>query len=332
VLISIPVFKTVESAIKILQSGVAAGMIGSKASDTNLYISNTYATDTDFGVGGKSITLTTAGNVGIGTTNPTTALDVSGSINASINITSSGKVISSGLGFYGSWSPTYLQGIWSIGSGYAPVVADNYGNMYGIGYDAGINGGTTGAKFQSHEITFIGNGTVYGAISLMGQGYLAHSLGIGDLPTSPVKLYVSGGWIGSTTLAGTGTRALYSTSIGTITNTASDRRLKKNVEPISYGLAEVLKMKPIFYQWLDEKTMGGQKEVGFIAQDVRALIPEVVGTNSDKMLSLDYPKLTAVLAKSIQELNAKVDTLEQKAEIQQKQIDALKKAVEGLKK
>ena len=108
-------------------------------------------------------------------------------------------------------------------------------------------------------------------------------------------------------LAGTGNRAVYSDPGGNLTNTASDRRLKSDIAPIRYGLADVLRLNPVSFQWKDPK-LGGQREIGLIAQDVQAIIPEVIGRNADDMLSIDYPKLIAVLISAIKELNAKLET------------------------
>ena len=107
-------------------------------------------------------------------------------------------------------------------------------------------------------------------------------------------------------LAGTGNRAVYSDPGGNLTNTASDRRLKSDIAPIRYGLADVLLLTPVFFRWKDPK-LGGQTEIGLIAQDVVSIIPEVVGRNVDGLLSLDYPKLIAVLINAIKELNTKLE-------------------------
>jgi hypothetical protein len=69
-------------------------------------------------------------------------------------------------------------------------------------------------------------------------------------------------------------------------------------------------MNPIMFQWKNTEKMGEQKEIGFIAQEMEEIIPEVIGTNSDGLKSLDYPKLVAVLCKAIQELSDKNDILE----------------------
>jgi hypothetical protein len=63
------------NSLGIWQAGIASGEFGVKASDSNLYITNTYSQA--LGTASHSITLTNAGNVGIGTTSPAYKLDVS---------------------------------------------------------------------------------------------------------------------------------------------------------------------------------------------------------------------------------------------------------------
>lgn len=115
-------------------------------------------------------------------------------------------------------------------------------------------------------------------------------------------------YIGS--LQGSGTRAVYSTQQGLLTNTASDENLKTNITSLDQGLSAVLALNPVSYTWKDTATFGTQTEIGFLAQQVQKIVPEVVGQNADGSLSLDYPKLTAVLVKSIHELEARVAALE----------------------
>lgn len=112
-----------------------------------------------------------------------------------------------------------------------------------------------------------------------------------------------------TALTGTGNRLVYSDANGQLTNTASDLTLKTNIEPITYGLNAILQLNPISFNWKDHVRFGKQREIGFGAQEVKQVIPEVIGINSDDTLSLDYPKLTAALTKAIQELSGKLDSL-----------------------
>jgi hypothetical protein len=111
-------------------------------------------------------------------------------------------------------------------------------------------------------------------------------------------------------LAGTGNRAVYSTSGGSLTNSSSDLSLKTNIEELLYGINAVKQLNPVSFNWKDTEKLGAQKEIGFIAQDVQQVVPEVVGTNSDSTLSLDYPKMVAVLTKAVQEQQTLIDRLE----------------------
>jgi hypothetical protein len=111
-------------------------------------------------------------------------------------------------------------------------------------------------------------------------------------------------------LQGSGNRAVYSTSAGALTNSASDETLKTNIVTLDRGLSAVLELNPVTFNWIDTVNFGTQTEIGFLAQQVLPIIPEVVSQNADGTLSLDYPKLTAVLVKSIHELTARVEALE----------------------
>jgi len=103
--------------------------------------------------------------------------------------------------------------------------------------------------------------------------------------------------------------------------TYSDGRLKTDRETIPYGLDEINKLKPQRYK----KQSGGfdkdgnmvlednkKTEIGFIAQEVKEIIPELVKDidESESFYSLNDGKIVAVLVKAVQELSAKVEALE----------------------
>ena len=113
-------------------------------------------------------------------------------------------------------------------------------------------------------------------------------------------------------LTGSGNRAVYSTSDGTLTNSSSDKSMKKNTARLSDTLALVESLEPISYYWRDkhQKKLGSQREIGLIAQDVQKYLPEVVEENGDGTLSLDYSRLSVVLIGAVQELSARVRSLE----------------------
>ena len=86
---------------------------------------------------------------------------------------------------------------------------------------------------------------------------------------------------------------------------ASDARLKKNIVDIKYGLADVLRLQPRSYQM---NSVEGDF-VGFVAQELQGVIPEVVSGDPEKQLGVDYGSLVAVAFKAIQEQQALITAL-----------------------
>jgi len=76
----------------------------------------------------------------------------------------------------------------------------------------------------------------------------------------------------------------------------SDRRLKSNIQPLTLRGD----LKPMTYE------KDGKQSIGFIAQDVQELYPELVKGEGEEMLSLNYGQLTAVLYAEILELKNKI--------------------------
>ena len=106
---------------------------------------------------------------------------------------------------------------------------------------------------------------------------------------------------------------------GSYTN-ASDYRIKENVVGLDDGaLASVLALRPVKYRIkkIEGDEQENRTEIGFIAHEVQEHIPEVVigekdavdGGGNEQHQGVDYAKLTAVLAKAIQEQQAIIETL-----------------------
>ena len=106
---------------------------------------------------------------------------------------------------------------------------------------------------------------------------------------------------------------------------SSDVRIKKNIQDTRYGLSTVMQLRPVDYTLISSDL----KQVGFIAQEVNKLVPEVItGVEGDlekgEILGITYANLVAVLTKAIQEQQLQI-------EAQQKKIDYLIKLVENQK-
>jgi len=99
-------------------------------------------------------------------------------------------------------------------------------------------------------------------------------------------------------------RGSFANSTG-VYSSVSDKRLKKLIEPIQYGLNDVLKFKPVSYFMENQNQDVDKRNLGFIAQDLEYIIPEIVNvpSTSNAVYSLQYTTIIPILIKAIQELN-----------------------------
>jgi hypothetical protein len=116
------------------------------------------------------------------------------------------------------------------------------------------------------------------------------------------------------------------------TTVYSDARLKRNIVNLdeSTGLNAVLKLRPVSYYWKDKTNSDQSMQYGFIAQDTQKVLPRLVHELNDGTLSLNYNGLFAPIVKAIQEQQEQINSIEKRE--YQKQLDALKKEIDTLKK
>jgi hypothetical protein len=94
----------------------------------------------------------------------------------------------------------------------------------------------------------------------------------------------------------------------------SDKNLKQNIVNIDNSLDKVSKLNGVYYNWTKEaleknKHLVDEKEVGVIAQDVEAVLPELVATREDGTKAVRYERLCAVLIESVKELKKELEKL-----------------------
>lgn len=106
-------------------------------------------------------------------------------------------------------------------------------------------------------------------------------------------------------------------------NQSSDKRLKKDIQPLTSALDKVMKMKPVSYHWIKDD---GNTHLGFLAQELEQVLPEVVRKPESKrtftdgrtpptgedMYAVNYSEIIPVLVKAIQEQQIQIKTLEEK--------------------
>jgi len=90
----------------------------------------------------------------------------------------------------------------------------------------------------------------------------------------------------------------------------SDERYKENIKPIESALDKVEKLQGVTFDWKESDSILDIKEdIGFIAQDVQKVVPELVRENEDGKLSLRYQGITPILLEAIKELKAEIEEL-----------------------
>jgi hypothetical protein len=198
----------------------------------------------------------------------------------------------------------------AAGRFYVGGATDLVGNSYlGTTGDIqiGASSGLTGNTYYDTAWKYAANG--YGTAVTYSTGNINfltapnNASGAAAAATMTTRLTVNnGGNVTVANLAGSGNRAVYSDASGNLTNTSSDGTLKTDVEDIRAPLRMALGLRPVTFRWKDVLRFGPQREVGFIAQEVMQVVPEVVATNSDGTYTLDYAKLVAVVVGAVQEL------------------------------
>jgi hypothetical protein len=132
-------------------------------------------------------------------------------------------------------------------------------------------------------------------ITILENGYI----GMGNI-TPSTRLYVNGD-ITANSVAGT-----------------SDVRFKQNIHTVTNALEKVKALRGVYFNWnqkaFPEKEFGAQNELGFIAQEVEKVVPEIVTKDKSKeeYRSVKYDKLVALLVEAIKEQQKQIDSLNSK--------------------
>jgi hypothetical protein len=115
----------------------------------------------------------------------------------------------------------------------------------------------------------------------------------------------------------------------------SDRRWKENIRKLPYGLQMVMQLQPVDYTRKNSDSK--KREMGFIAQDLEAVVTQVGYTDQgfltkddDGYLSVRYNDFIPLLTKAIQEQQDILDTQSIKLNTLENQMSALSKRMESL--
>jgi trimeric autotransporter adhesin len=264
------------------------------------------------------------GNVGIGTTSPSQTFSVQGNVSmygSPLTIPGSQLVAGAITLTGGSANPTQNQ----IGG---PVNINGGVGWGGLGVGGAVNitgGANTSVGGAGGSVVILGGSAPSGTAGNVLLATTRGLVGIGtSSPYSALTIWgpdTSGNTAPFTISNSASTTELQvfdngnATLAGTLTQN-SDQRLKTNVQTLNASdtLALIDQLNPVTFNWIDP-SQGSSTQVGFIAQQVQTIFPQLVSTTSataltpDGTLGLNYIGLISPVVSAIQELSSEVQNL-----------------------
>jgi len=134
-----------------------------------------------------------------------------------------------------------------------------------------------------------------------GEG-IAHTISIGQSVATSASPTFAGLTINGAITATGDITAYYS----------SDKRYKNNIQPIENALAKVRTLNGVTWEWNDDvnEVTKAAPKTGLIAQEVQAVLPEVVKEKEDGYLGLDYAKMMGLMVEAIKEQQIQIEKLQ----------------------
>jgi len=200
------------------------------------------------------------------------------------------------------------------------------GNQYTVSFHALTNS----MSHLGHTANLHTGGSYYSNIYNAPAGWdMQFTVVVGTPASGPQDIVISNdGRVGIRTAAPTYTLHVNGSVAGTSAYTnISDRRYKKDIQPLDNALEKILQLDGVSFDWRQEEfpkmNFSKGREIGFIAQDLKMVIPEIVNLDKGGYHSVEYANLVPVLVEAVKTLSGKLSLSDQKIEQQSAQISAL---------
>jgi hypothetical protein len=258
---------------------------------------------------GNTYLANTSGNVGIGTSSPVSLLQVGSTATSNTALTvASANNTAAQINLLGDLDATFGTNLKYEGNGnYFAVSLNNAGTL------------TERMRIDSNgRVQINDTATIPGftaKLTITSPTNSESNITLKDTGTT----YAAGTqFISFVNSSNTATGSIQHTAVTTVAYaTTSDARLKENIADAPSSLDKIAQAKVRSFDWKEDKH---HTDYGFIAQELYEVYPDAVckGDDSDEITNpketwqVDYGRLTPLLLKAIQELNAKVTALESK--------------------
>ncbi|WP_353779463.1 tail fiber domain-containing protein [Winogradskyella sp. 3972H.M.0a.05] len=278
----------------------------------------------NIGIGTAALILSETGSENIGIGSNSGRNNISGNQNSFIGIRSGYNNEGSGnvfLGYYSGYNETSSNKLYIENSDSStPLIYGEFDNEI-LGFDAKVGIGTQSPAVPLHirggsDVT-IGLGT--------GQLVLGDELGTNMALDNNEIQARNAGVVSDLYLQNEGGDV----RIGGAIVQVSDRRLKRDIENISYGLEEIMQLRPTEYFWVGKEQE--YKSLGLIAQEVNAVINNVVSYSEDQdKYGVSYTELIPVLIKAIQEQNHIIKAQQKRNNRQSRELAELTERIKAI--
>ncbi len=95
-------------------------------------------------------------------------------------------------------------------------------------------------------------------------------------------------------------------------------KAKKNISPIDNALGKVSRMNGYYYDYRTDEypdlRMPESRQVGFLAEEVKEVVPEIVGENEQGLTGVDYSRITALLVEAVKEQQQTISEMQERIE------------------
>jgi len=138
---------------------------------------------------------------------------------------------------------------------------------------------------------------------------IANFITVTDDTSTNATRYImfANGTSGAVTEQVSSSKLTFNPSTGQLTatdlNSSSDKRLKKNIKTVTSALDTVNALRGVTFDWKE----GNGKAIGLIAQEVQAVLPEIVSADDNGYLGIRYNNVVGVLVEAIKELKAEFE-------------------------
>jgi len=228
-------------------------------------------------------------------------------------------------------------GIGNIFSSNPPIALLDVHEPFSIGLDPiavnVLNQGDGGIGVRSVVTNIVGNKT------LIAGWFEATSKGA---PTHAIVVPAGGGNVGFGTIAPNlafrlqvdGDVDIIGDAFSNQGLLTSDARFKTNIDTLNNALAKILQLQGVYYDWdtlnYPARNFSSGRKIGFIAQDIEPIIPEVVVINDSGFYSLDYDRFAPVIVEAIKEQNSIIDSMRSENSTLSNELDSIKQCLASL--